>query len=302
MVALAGTPTRPVSQRGVDAPADQAALVSLVTAIQRADYEGDREALRQLHARMQTSARGSLGARVAYWRGFALWRRAFNGFNDKVDRAELELDLRGAIAEFDRALSEDPALVDATIGSISCLQSLAFIHQQDGTAGEFVSRFVALISQVKAAAPDNPRFLWVYGPSQWYAPPETPATEIARRQQAAIATYERGLELARAQKRSADALDPSWGEPELLMSLAWSQLNRASPDRRAAEEYAKQALALVPHWHYVRDILLPQIRRNPLGPGLPAAQPRRLLVESQQPGRRGRLRRRCRDQLERSTR
>jgi hypothetical protein len=78
--------------------------------------------------------------------------------------------------------------------------------------------------------------------------------------------------LARAQKRSADALDPSWGEPELLMSLAWSQLNRASPDRRAAEEYAKQALALVPHWHYVRDILLPQIRRNPLGPGLPAAQ------------------------------
>jgi hypothetical protein len=45
------------------------------------------------------------------------------------------------------------------------------------------------------------------------------------------------------------------------MSLAWSHLNRATPDPRAAEDYATRALAIVPHWRYVRDILLPQIRR-----------------------------------------
>jgi uncharacterized protein YciI len=58
----------------------------------------------------------------------------------------------------------------------------------------------------------------------------------------------------------ADTLEPSWGEPELLMSLAWSNLNRTTPDLNAAEQDAQAALKLVPYWHYVRDILMPQIR------------------------------------------
>jgi hypothetical protein len=45
-----------------------------------------------------------------------------------------------------------------------------------------------------------------------------------------------------------------------LMSLAWSSLNRATPDLKAAEQNAQAALALVPNWHYVRDILMHQIR------------------------------------------
>jgi hypothetical protein len=53
---------------------------------------------------------------------------------------------------------------------------------------------------------------------------------------------------------------PSWGEPELLMSLAWSSLNKTTPDVAAAQKYATEALAIVLYWHYVRDILLPQIR------------------------------------------
>ncbi|MEO8349306.1 MAG: hypothetical protein ABI610_10370, partial [Acidobacteriota bacterium] len=70
-----------------------------------------------------------------------------------------------------------------------------------------------------------------------------------------------GLALARRQKGSVtDPLEPAWGEPEMLMNLAWSHLNRAAPDLEAAESNARAALATVPHWHYVRDILLPQIR------------------------------------------
>ena len=44
------------------------------------------------------------------------------------------------------------------------------------------------------------------------------------------------------------------------MSLAFSNLNQKTPDLLAAEKYAEQALALVPYWHYVRDVLMPQIR------------------------------------------
>jgi hypothetical protein len=73
--------------------------------------------------------------------------------------------------------------------------------------------------------------------------------------------YEKGLETIRSHKATTSgSLDPVWGEPELLMSLAWSNLNRATPDLKAAEQNAQAALALVPNWHYVRDILMRQIR------------------------------------------
>jgi hypothetical protein len=58
----------------------------------------------------------------------------------------------------------------------------------------------------------------------------------------------------------ADSLEPSWGEPELLAALAWTNLHRTAPDLNAAEQYARSALKLVPYWHYVRDILIPQIQ------------------------------------------
>jgi hypothetical protein len=43
------------------------------------------------------------------------------------------------------------------------------------------------------------------------------------------------------------------------MSLAYSYLNTNAADVNAAERYAREALQIVPYWHYVRDILLPQI-------------------------------------------
>ena len=45
-----------------------------------------------------------------------------------------------------------------------------------------------------------------------------------------------------------------------LMNLAFSNLDRAQPDLDAADRYARAALAQVPNWHYVRDILIPQIQ------------------------------------------
>src|SRR5262249_28423584 len=81
-----------------------------------------------------------------------------------------------------------------------------------------------------------------------------------------------GLEAIRKQKGTAsDPLEPSWGEPELLMSLAWCELNRTTPDVNAAEQDAQAALRIVPYWHYVKDMLMPQIqeakrKQNPRDP------------------------------------
>jgi tetratricopeptide (TPR) repeat protein len=238
----------------------------LVVRIQRADYEGDREALLQLHDKLSkvnipaSDARTS--ARVRYWQGFALWRRGINGFNDTTDRPSIERDFEQAVAHFEASIRQEPRFVDANVGLIGCLQGLTFLNQGDAaTAKSLVSRFVPLLKETAASAPENPRLLWVLGGSQWWSPPNLPQPQVIERQKTAMATYKKGLELARTQKRPADPLEPSWGEPELLMSLAWGSLNGASPDPKAAEAFARRALELIPHWHYLRDILMPQIRR-----------------------------------------
>ena len=233
------------------------AIVTLVVQIQRADYEGNRVALLRLYGDLSPFADDKeLGAKVRYWRGFAMWRRALNGFNESVDRTELEKDLRQAVSEFDAAMAKDPAFVDAKVGAASCLLTLLFIHQKDEVlVREFLARALPLLKEATAAEPENPRLFWVLGARLWGTPPEFGGSH-----EKAMQIYQKGLQAARARKgMSNDPLTPSWGEPELLMNLAWSNLNQTTPDLVSAEQYARSALALVPYWHYLKDILLPQI-------------------------------------------
>jgi tetratricopeptide (TPR) repeat protein len=232
-------------------------LVRIVSKIQRADYEGNQTAMQQAYDQLTPFLEDAeLVSRVRYWRGFAMWRKAVNGFNDNVDPKELEQDLKQALDEFKQAISKDPGFVDAKIGTISCVGYLAFMNREDQPrAKEFVGQILPVVKEVKDVAPDNPRFLWVLGPILWNTPPERGGG-----QEKAIENYEHGLALFEKNKSAAaNALEPSWGRPELMMNLAYSHLNKSTPDIDAAELYAQSALGEVPNWHYVRDILLPQI-------------------------------------------
>jgi hypothetical protein len=133
---------------------------------------------------------------------------------------------------------------------------LMYIHRKDqARVQELFQQSSPLLKEALATAPDNPRLLWVLGPIRWSSPPERGGG-----QDKAFEIYKRGLQEISKQKPSSDPLEPSWGEPELLMNLAWSNLNRTTPDLKAAEEDAQAALKLVPYWHYVRDILMPQVQ------------------------------------------
>ncbi|HET9794784.1 MAG TPA: hypothetical protein VFS34_10000 [Thermoanaerobaculia bacterium] len=250
LAALAG-PARAAEAKGSRAAA-------LVEQIRHADYAGDRTALKRLRGELSPfAADPRIGSRVRYWQGFALWRRAFNGFNETPSPSDLEDDLSGAIADFDAALARDARFVDAQVGAISCLSNIGFLHRNDpGAFRTFLERVRPRIEAVRAIDPDNPRFLWVMGANKWYAPPERGGGQAP-----AIAMYEEGLEEARRRPPPADPLEPSWGEPELLMNLAWANLNKSVPDLEAAQRYADSALKLVPYWHYMRDILSAQIRQ-----------------------------------------
>jgi hypothetical protein len=57
------------------------------------------------------------------------------------------------------------------------------------------------------------------------------------------------------------------------MALAWIQENRPDPKLLEADRRAHEALALVPEWHYVKAILLPQIHAKMTGGPTPIACP-----------------------------
>lgn len=238
---------------------EREAITRIVLHIQKADYQGDRAALQHLHGELTPFMESKeFTSRVLYWRGFALWRKAINGFNDNVDKNELQKDLGEAAQEFEKSASADPAFVDAKIALGSCYGLLAYsFNKTDSTELQAqMAKSRQAYKDAKEAAPENPRLLWVLGPVYWNIPPDRGGGQAK-----AMEAYEKGLETIRSHKNATtDPLDPTWGEPELLMSLAWSNLNRATPDLDAAEQNARSALALVPYWHYVRDILVPQIK------------------------------------------
>ena len=245
-----------LASAAADSPRETA--IKLVAQVRAADYEGDRPALSRLYAELAPFVNDSaMGSRVRYWRGFALWRRALNGFNETVDPKEQQHDLEQAAREFESAVAMDPKFSDARAAAVSCIGFLIGYFQGDpARIEELRGRAGPLRKQAGEEAPDNPRYLWVMGTMLWYIPPERGGG-----QDKSIEAYEKGLASARKLKGSVtDPLEPSWGEPECLMGLALASLNRAAPDLNAAEQYAQSALALVPNWHYVRDILMKQIR------------------------------------------
>jgi hypothetical protein len=102
--------------------------VRIVEQIQRADYEGDRAAMQRGYNELKPFIEDQkFASRIRYWRGFALWRRAINGFNDAIDPKELARDLNAALDEFKTAIELDPKFVMPRLESFpawafSCLR------------------------------------------------------------------------------------------------------------------------------------------------------------------------------------
>lgn len=240
-------------------------LPGMVREIRVADYRGARADLQRLAAGLDHVRDPKLAAYRHYWRGFALWRRALNGFNETPTPSDLESDLKAAIASFQAALAEKPDWIEARIGIMGCAGPLLFLAKDDAPRREAVLKeYVPLVRDVSEKGTDNPRALWLMGQNRLGAPPPY-GGDAAK----AAATFRRGIEAALLEARQAGAGAPEpewiprWGGAENLMNLGYLYTHSAVKNRDLALAYAEGALVAAPEWHYVRDVLWPQILALP---------------------------------------
>lgn len=239
-------------------PTHAARLGALATAIQAADYEADRAELSRLAEALTEVTDPRLQADCSYWSGFARWRRALNGFNQTPAPEDLAADLEEAVRRFRSALAGRPEWIEARIGIAGAQSNLLFLARDDAEATRrILAEYVPVMREVAVQGGENPRALWLMGGIALGAPPPH-GGDAAK----AAATFALGLEAARREARESVRLPahaPSWGAAENLMSLAYLHSRGALQDPERALAYARGALAIVPRWHYVSDVLLPQI-------------------------------------------
>jgi hypothetical protein len=148
--------THPEGKQSTDLTRDS--IIHIVTRIQRADYEGDRAALKSLHDQLTPIPQEArLASRELYWRGFAMWRRAINGFNETPTPTDLEEDLNQGIADFKDSIARDPAFVDAKIGAGSSYGYLMYLHHKDqARVQELIQQSSPLLKECMAHIPTIP--------------------------------------------------------------------------------------------------------------------------------------------------
>jgi hypothetical protein len=250
--ALATTAPQPVS-----AALQEARLSALAAEVLSADYRGDRPALARFDDTLGRLDAGTLREYRDYWRGFARWRRALNGFNETPTPSDLRDDLETAIGRFRDALARRPDWLEPKIGIVGSTASLLYLAGKDDARKKaLLAEYMPFIQTVQKDGLENPRALWLIGGFHAYG------GDTAK----AIATHTRGLAAAWREKTAeppAPAWAPTWGGPENLMNLAYITSHGDPPNKGLALAYAQGAATSAPEWHYVRDILLPQIQALP---------------------------------------
>ncbi|MFN7940181.1 MAG: hypothetical protein U0X73_01170 [Thermoanaerobaculia bacterium] len=247
-------------------------LTEAAEAILHADYRGDRAELGRRARELATPTRPELAKYRDYWIGFAYWRRALNGFNESPTPSDLSSDLTLGAAALRRALEVDPAFEDAQSALVGCLMNQMYLASAapEAERQKILDEALPLMRGLRDSGSDNPRTLWILGGSAMSAPPPWGGDLVK-----ATAIYERGLAGARREAVGGPRApwEPTWGAPEVMMSLAWMHSHLGTPDRDLARAWALAALAMAPDWHYVGDILLPQIEALPAAGAAVAAAP-----------------------------
>jgi tetratricopeptide (TPR) repeat protein len=216
-----------------------AELDDAVARVHYAWYAGDARAL--AHARdvvMRTEVTASHAALKSYQTAVAFWRLA------DIRHAQAPHDAKKAADQCVRhgrkAAAQAQALVEARVVQALCEELSASART---TARRPSCDEGALLQQVHAQSPGNPRVSWALAWCAHRAGHSAKALEHAMR---AITHFE-------AESLAAGSPHSDWGHAEACVLLG--QLMLAAGNRGAARDYVEQALVLTPDYVAAKQLL-----------------------------------------------
>jgi len=163
------------------------------------------------------------------------------------------------VSTLDSSIRKKSDFADAYAGDAAVHGLIAAYSLSDpAVMNHEVETFQSRIRRALELDPGNPRVLWIEAVPYAVLPKER-GGDVAK----AIELYQRMLE--NAGPLEPDSPLPDWGRAEALMSLANANLVKPLPDVQRAAEEARAALRLEPEWHYVRDVLMPNIEARQRG-------------------------------------
>ena len=229
-------------------------LVTIKAALMSADYRADLPELKSLRTRAaELSDDPNFGYLADYWSGFASWRLVINGVSAKMAPEEAKAQLARAVVDFETSIRKKTDFADSYVGAAAVHGWLAaYNHADEAAMNKEIEAFKRFLNRGLELDPTNPRALWIEAVPFIVLPPER-GGNVDR----AIELYQKMFEDAGPLRPESPL--PDWGKVEALMSLANADLKKPSPDVDAAASNAREALRLRPDWHYVKDILMPQI-------------------------------------------
>ena len=229
-------------------------LVAIKADLMSADYRADLPELTSARLRaVALSDDPNFGYLADYWSGFASWRSVINGVSAKMTPDEAKAHLRSAVVDFESSIRKKSDFADGYAGAAAVHGWLAAYSGSDpANMNKEIDNYKRLITRALELEPSNPRVLWIRAIPFLVLPPERGGS-IDK----AIELYNKMVENSVPPNPRSPL--PDWGKPEALMSLANAHIMKPAPDVNAATEEARAALALQPQWHYVKDILVPQI-------------------------------------------
>ena len=227
-------------------------LVALKADLMTADYRADLPKLTTLRDRAARLSNDSkLGYLADYWTGFASWRIVVNGASAKMAPEEAKAHLQRAVADFESSARKKGDFADAHAAAAAVHGWLAAYNNADqAVMNHEIENYKRFLNRAVELEPANPRVLWIQAVPYMVLPPER-GGNLDR----AIEFYRQMIENARPLIPQSPL--PDWGKVEGLMSLSYALMSKSDLD--GATEQANAALRLRPDWHYVRDILMPQI-------------------------------------------
>jgi hypothetical protein len=239
---------------GARPPRVEHRLVAIKADLMSADYRADLPALAAGRLRAaELSADPKLGYLADYWSGFANWRIVLNGASAKMAPEEAIAHLRQAVVDFELSIQKKGDFADSYAGAAAVHGWLAAYSRADqANMTKEIDNYKRLINRALELEPNNPRVLWIQAIPYLVMPPERGGS------------IDRAIELYRKMVENSGPPNPrsplpDWGKPEGLMSLANAHIMKPAPDINSATEEARAALELQPQFHYVKDILIPQI-------------------------------------------